>query len=67
MLSSRTGWTEDYIRHQLPLSRGLAYYHAARLMEGERCRWPGQESGFSRHLRKIRDWCRGINRHRPHA
>jgi len=61
VLSSRTGWTEDHIRHVLPLSRGLAYYHAARLMDGERCRWPGEPSGLARHLSKIRDWCRGLH------
>ncbi len=41
VLSSRTGWSEDYIRWWLPQSRGWAYYHAARLLDGEVMRFPG--------------------------
>jgi hypothetical protein len=41
VISSRTGWTEDFIRWWLPLSRGWSYYHAARLLDGERHRFPG--------------------------
>jgi len=41
VIASRTGWTEDYIRWWLPLSRGWAYYHAARLLDGEAMRFPG--------------------------
>lgn len=39
-IASRTGWSEEHIRWDLPLSRCLAYYHGVRLMEGDRCRWP---------------------------
>lgn len=35
VISSRTGWTEDYIRWWLPLSRGWAYYHGARLLDNQ--------------------------------
>jgi hypothetical protein len=35
MLAKATGWSEEFIRHELPLSRGYAYIHAARLMDGE--------------------------------
>jgi hypothetical protein len=35
-----TGWTEHFIRWELPLSRGWAYYHAQRIHEGERTTWP---------------------------
>lgn len=48
VIASKTGWKEHFIRHELPLSRGLAYYHAARVMEGERCRWPGQPTAISK-------------------
>ncbi|MBV9463193.1 MAG: hypothetical protein JO317_03095 [Verrucomicrobiae bacterium] len=29
-----TGWSEDYILHELPLARGNQYVHATYLMEG---------------------------------
>lgn len=44
VISSRTGWSEDYIRWWLPLSRGWAYYHTARLLDGVRMRFPGGAS-----------------------
>ena len=65
VIASKTGWEEDYIRHQLPLSRGYAYYHAARLLEGERCRWPSGEGPVGRWLRKVRDRVRGRESTRP--
>jgi hypothetical protein len=37
---------ENYVRHHLPLWRGMAYYHAARLMAGERCRWPTRHQEY---------------------
>ena len=40
VIAHGTGWTEDYIRWQLPLCRGRAYVHAFRLMEGEAMMWP---------------------------
>lgn len=40
VIANRTGWDEDYIRWRLPLARGFPYYHAARLLDGEECRWP---------------------------
>ena len=55
-LASKTGWTEDYIHHQLPLSRGYAYYHAVRVLEGERCRWPGRTSALADHLTTAFAW-----------
>ena len=39
-IASSTGWSEYFIRWKLPLTRGWSYYHAARLMAGERCVWP---------------------------
>jgi hypothetical protein len=42
VLAAKTGWAEDFIRWKLPLARGFAYYHAARLLEGENCRWPAR-------------------------
>jgi hypothetical protein len=44
VIASKTGWPEDFIRWQLPLARGFPYYHAARLLEGENCRWPARAS-----------------------
>ena len=35
ILAKATGWSEHFIRHELPLCRGYAYIHAARLMDGE--------------------------------
>ena len=58
VISSRTGWTEEFIRHGLPLARGLAYYHACRAMEGERCRWPGRPSAMARHVGEVLGWIR---------
>jgi hypothetical protein len=55
-LASATGWTEDHILHHLPLSRGWAYYHTARLLAGERCRWPGEKTQTSTWIDKIRTW-----------
>ena len=44
VLAASTGWAEDFIRWRLPLARGFPYYHAARLLDGEDCRWPGHRS-----------------------
>lgn len=56
VIASRTGWPEHFIRHELPLQRGWAYYHSARLMEGEKCRWPGKETAVDRWVDRIRLW-----------
>ena len=53
MLSSRTGWTEEYIRWHLPLSRGMAYFHAARMLDGQGMQWPEESA-------KVDDWLGGI-------
>ena len=34
-----TGWSEDYIRWHLPLARGWSYFHAARMLAGEKRVW----------------------------
>lgn len=65
VIASKTGWTEDFIRHQLPLSRGMAYYHAVRVMEGERCRWPGKKSSVVKHVENVMDWVRSIFKSTP--
>lgn len=59
-IASKSGWPEDYIRHQLPLARGWAYYHAACLLDGERCRWPGTSSGVSKWVDGAREWMRKL-------
>jgi hypothetical protein len=56
VIASRTGWTERFIRHELPLSRGWAYYHAARVLDGERCRWPGKKSAVAKMAEGVRAW-----------
>jgi hypothetical protein len=56
IVASRTGWSEHFIRHELPLQRGWAYYHAARLLEGEKCRWPGKDSPVARWVDRVRQW-----------
>lgn len=65
VLAAKTGWTEDHIRHHLPLSRGMAYYHAARLLDGERCRWPGGRNPVTRWLRAVREKIRGLVKSTP--
>ena len=60
VIASRTGWTEQYIRWELPLSRGWAYYHMSRLMDGDRMRWPGEAHQRRGVLRTVRDWARGL-------
>jgi hypothetical protein len=64
VLASKTGWSESFIRHELPLSRGWSYYHAARLIEGEKCRWPGKKSSMSHYVDKIRNWVRAVTNDR---
>ena len=40
VIARSTGWSEHYIRWSLPLTRGWAYYHAARLLDGRPMSWP---------------------------
>jgi hypothetical protein len=61
-IASKTGWTEEFIRHSLPLSRGWAYYHAIRFFEGEKCRWPGVETALSKHIDNVRGWIRKVTK-----
>ena len=44
VIARATGWSEHHIRWDLPLARGWAYYHAARLLDGEPMRWPSNDS-----------------------
>lgn len=53
VIASKTGWSEHFIRWELPLARGYAYYHAARMLEGERCRWPGPD-------KKLKSWLESL-------
>jgi hypothetical protein len=62
VIASQTGWSEDHIRHHLPLSRGWAYYHAARLLEGEKCRWPTATTPVSNYLTKLRSWVTSLRK-----
>jgi hypothetical protein len=58
VIATATGWTEHHIRHELPLSRGYAYYHTARLLAGEKCRWPHQASRNERWVDGLKKWIR---------
>ncbi len=60
VIASKSGWSEHFIRWELPLSRGYAYYHAARVLEGERCRWPGAAGPLTRWLDGVRDRVRSL-------
>ena len=62
VLAAKTGWAEPFIRWQLPLSRGYAYFHAARLMEGDKTEWPGQTAVLEDWLHEVRDWARASRR-----
>lgn len=55
VIASRTGWSEYYIRWELPLSRGWAYYHAARMLDGEAMRFPGGTTQESVWLDSVRE------------
>lgn len=59
VIASKTGWTEHFIRWELPLTRGYAYFHAARVLEGEHCRWPGRRSSVGKWIESMRHWLRG--------
>lgn len=39
VIAQLTGWSEAFIRWHLPLSRGWSYFHAARMLAGERRVW----------------------------
>jgi hypothetical protein len=54
VLMSIGAGTESFIRWELPLSRGWAYYHTARLLDGERCRWPEAATAKAEWLEEVR-------------
>jgi len=56
VIAARTGWTEEFIRWELPLCRGWAYYHAAMLMDGQRMRWPGSGDRVVKWFRSVQGW-----------
>lgn len=58
VLAAKTGWTEHFIRWELPLSRGYAYYHTARIMDGEHTQWPGQTDAIHQWAADVRAWAR---------
>ena len=64
VIAQLTGWSESHIRWHLPLSRGWACFHTARLLAGERRVW-------ARPTREDRDWERRaekfMDRFRPVA
>jgi hypothetical protein len=60
VIASKSGWSEHFIRWELPLARGMAYYHAARVLEGERCRWPGGGGAVASWVDGVRARIRGL-------
>jgi hypothetical protein len=56
LLAAKTGWSERFIRWQLPLARGHSYLHMVRLMEGEATQWPYQEALNEQWIHSIRHW-----------
>ena len=59
VIASKTGWSEEHIGWELPYARGFAYYHAARVLEGERCQWPGGNAVVKGWVENVRDWATG--------
>lgn len=58
-IAASTGWSERFIRWELPLTRGWAYYHAARLMEGQKCVWPEVIADEYEEFEQLRaKWCK---------
>lgn len=62
VVASRTGWTEQFIRWELPLARGWAYYHMSRVLDGDRMRWPREASEKRSVFGKVKEWARGLVR-----
>ena len=55
VIASRTGWTEDYIKWILPLSRGRAYYHTCRMLDGVAMRWPQEGEKIADHVDSVKE------------
>lgn len=51
IIASLTGWTEEYIRWELPLSRGWAYFHTARIMDGATCHFEEEAEAWGDSIR----------------
>ena len=62
LLASKTGWSEHHIRWDLPLSRAMAYYHSAQVMEGAKTQWPGENERTDEHAASLREWARSAAR-----
>jgi hypothetical protein len=60
VISSRTGWSERFIRWELPLSRGWSYYHMSRVLDGDRMRWPEVGRKGNQFMSKLKSWARGL-------
>jgi hypothetical protein len=67
VIAAKTGWPEHFIRWNLPLSRGYAYFHAARLMEGETTCWPTAPDPVEQWVESIRQWAASGNRQQSAA
>ena len=58
VIAANTGWSEEFIRWELPKWRANAYFHTARVMAGERFRWPGEPTKTSRWFGAVKKWVR---------
>jgi hypothetical protein len=56
LLAAKTGWSEHFIRWDLPLSRAHAYLHTIALIDGADTQWPYQADRTAEWIHSIRDW-----------
>lgn len=61
MIAAKTGWTEKFLRWKLPLSRGFAYYHTARVMEGGQFIWSEQAGAVEEWVDSVRKWAASVS------
>lgn len=62
VIASLTGWTEDFIRWHLPLSRGWAYFHAQRALAGETRVWAQPDKAETAFRSRVDSF---LDKHRP--
>lgn len=62
VIASKTGLAPEFIRWELPLWQGWAYYHAARLLEGELFRWPGASGADAGWIKEALGWAKSLKK-----
>ena len=53
MVRPITGMSEEEVLWELPLCRGMAYFHAAMLKNGVDCQWGSQEDDDT--MRRVKE------------